>query len=112
MGRELYQKLQSLGAEPPAAEEDAYLEELTSFLVSFDFMKLGQAVSRGQWEVAMMTLRRMEQKAKNLGLRSFGQPFAGLRQAILNKNVQQGKQIMASLTAKRVRLREAMRSVD
>lgn len=120
MDRQLYDKLKGLGVELPmaliAAEPsveteiaETYLEELTGFLVSFDFMKLGQAVSKGQWEAAMMALRRMEQKAKRLGIRCFDQPFSSLRQAILGRNVQQGKQIMAAVTAKRVRLRETIK---
>ena len=33
------------------------LKELLTFLESYDFMKLGQAVNRGQWDSAMMTFR-------------------------------------------------------
>ena len=125
MDRQLYGKLKSLGvdarlhsqvqgtgtgdnAEVPVFAE-GYLEELSVFIEGFDFMRLGQAVSKGQWEAAMMALRRMDLKSKKLGIRCFEQPFVGLRQAILNRNVQQGKQAMAAVTTKRVRLREALK---
>ena len=59
-----------------------------------------------------MTLRRMEQKAGALGLKGFEQPFQGIRQAIRSKNELQGKQIMVSVTAKRVRLRKMLQELE
>ena len=84
--------------------------ETALFLESFVFMRLGQAISKGQWETAMITLRNMEQKVKKLELPCFDKEFAGLRQAILNKNIAWGKQIMTSVTARRVRMREAQKT--
>lgn len=84
-------------------------KELLTFLESYDFMKLGQAINRGQWDSAMMTLRRMDQKVKKLGIREFEQPMKGLRLAVSGRNELQAKQILAMVVAKRVRMREALR---
>ena len=86
------------------------LKELLTFLESYDFMKLGQAVNRGQWDSAMMTFRRMDQKVKKLGMKEFEQPMKGLRLAVSGGNELQAKQILAKLVAKRVRMREVLRS--
>lgn len=85
-------------------------KELLTFLESYDFMKLGQAVNRGQWDSAMMTFRRMDQKVKKLGMKEFEQPMKGLRLAVSGRNELQAKQILAKLVAKRVRMREVLRS--
>lgn len=84
-------------------------KELLTFLESYDFMKLGQAINRGQWDSAMMTLRRMDQKVKKLGIREFEQPMKGLRLAVSGRNELQAKQILAMVVAKRVRMWEALR---
>ena len=55
------------------------------FYKSLDFMKLGQAVNRGNWQVAAMTARRMEQNAKNAEISEFNQQFVGIRQCINRK---------------------------
>lgn len=90
-------------------DSDKRREELLAFLESCDFMKLGQAVNRGQWDSAMMTLRRMDQKVKKLGIKEFEQPMKGLRLALSGRNELQTKQILAMVVAKRVRMREMLR---
>ena len=77
--------------------------------VNSGIMKLGQAVNRGQWDSAMMTLRRMDQKVKKLGIKEFEQPMKGLRLALSGRNELQTKQILAMVVAKRVRMREMLR---
>lgn len=79
-------------------------EEVVKFLKSYDFMRLGQAINRGQWQSAAMIQRRMEQKVKQLELTTFERPLAGLRQAILRKNVLDAKQMLAGVVAKRARM--------
>ena len=96
------------GTEIGDAEEQR--KEILIFLESYEFMKLGQAVNRGQWDSAMMTLRRMEQKVKKLEIREFEQSMKGLRLAVSGRNVLQAKQILAMLVDKRVRMREALQS--
>lgn len=99
-----------MSAETAASEKQQ--KEVVEFLESFVFMRLGQAISKGHWEAAMMTLRRMERETKRLGVHSFDQSLVGLRQAVLNKNIQQGKQIMAVVTARRVRMREDLKKTS
>lgn len=87
-------------------KDETYNEELNKFLHSYDFMKLGQAISHNQWQPAAMTIQRMTRQAKELGITCFDRPFTGLRQAINRKNAEEAKQILATVIAKRVRLME------
>ena len=70
-------------------------------------MKLGQAVNRGNWHVAAMTARRMEQNAKNAEISEFNQQFVGIRQCINRKDVIGAKQILAIMVAKRAKFLNA-----
>ena len=40
-----------------------YTKEQIEFLKSLDFMRLGQALNREQWQSAAMTIRRLDMKA-------------------------------------------------
>ena len=79
-------------------------EEQIAFIKSYDFMRIGQAVSHGQWQSAAMTIRRMEIKARELELTEFARPLAGLKQAIMRREEAQAKQILSLVVAKRVQL--------
>ena len=87
-------------------------EEAIQFIKGYDFMRLGQAINRHQWQTAAMTIRRMEQQAQKPGLESFARPFAGLRQAIMCRNEAEAKQILAMVTAKRVCMLESCRETE
>ena len=78
-----------------------YSEEQIEFLKNMDFMRLGQAINRGQWQSAAMTVRRMDEKAKNVGLNGFEKNFAGIRQCINRREQQEAKQILAIVVSKR-----------
>lgn len=93
-------------------EQEQKQQELAAFIKSYDFMRLGQAIHRGQWQSAAMTIRRMDQQAKKLELTAFARPFAGLKQAIACKNVQEAKQILTAVTARRVKLLEELNAVQ
>lgn len=80
-----------------------YTQEQITFLKSLDFMRLGQAINRGQWQSAAMTIRRMDQKAKEVGLSEFEKNFTGIRQCINRKDIQEAKQIMAVVVNKRAK---------
>ena len=73
------------------------------FFKSLDFMKLGQAINRGQWQTAAMIERRMEKNAKDSGITELQQQFTGLRQCINRKNTNEAKQVLALLVNKRVK---------
>ena len=79
-------------------------EEQIAFLKSYDFMRLGQAIVHGQWQSAVMAVRRMESKAKELGLADFARLLGNLRLIIMRKEEAQAKQILSTITAKRVQL--------
>lgn len=78
--------------------------ELEEFLHSRDFMKIGQAITHGQWQVAAMANTRLTNQAKALELSVFLRPLQGLRQAILRKNEREAKQALAIVIAKRAAL--------
>lgn len=94
------------GSSEKLTEEETkiYITDLTQFLKSLDFMKLGQAVSHDRWESAAMIIRRMDSQAKALGLVCMERPFTGLRQSVNRKNMADAKQILAGVISKRVQL--------
>ena len=85
-----------------------YTKEQIDFLKSLDFMKLGQAINRGQWQSAAMTIRRMDLKVKETGLEEFDRNFTGIRQCINRRDMQEAKQILAVVINKRARHLNAM----
>ena len=101
---ELHKRLSALGV-----EETTDPEALRTFLESYDFMKLGQALNRGQWNSAMMILQRMETLVQRFGIRCMVQPFKGVRMSVLGRNVTQAKQALAALIGKRVQLIKLMK---
>lgn len=105
---DVIQRLNSLGIETAQGVEHEgeriYLEKWKKFLLSFDFMKAGQAVNKEKWEAAMMAVRRMESGAQFLGAISWERYFQGLRQAIIHKNKLEAKQVLATIIQKRVQI--------
>lgn len=77
------------------------------FYKSLDFMKLGQAINRGNWQVAAMTARRMEMNAKNAEITEFNQQLLGVKQCINRKDAIGAKQILAIMVAKRAKVLNA-----
>ena len=43
-------------------------EKQKAFIHSLDFMRLGQAINRGQWQSAAMIIQRMDRVAKDAGI--------------------------------------------
>lgn len=80
-----------------------YTKEQLEFLKSLDFMRLGQAVNRSQWQSAAMTVRRLDMKAKESGMVDFEKNFNGIRQCINRKDMQEAKQILAVVINKRAK---------
>lgn len=74
------------------------------FLKSYDFMKLGQAINRQNWQIAAMTLQRMQQKAKELELTVFDRQFMNIRQCVIHRQEKQAKDILALVTARRAQM--------
>ena len=80
-----------------------YTKEQIEFLKSLYFMKLGQAINREQWQAAAMTIRRLDMKAKEVGMNEFERNFTGIRQCINRKDGNEAKQILAVVINKRAK---------
>ena len=80
-----------------------YTKEQIEYLKSLDFMLLGQAINREQWQAAAMTIRRLDMKAKEVGMTDFERNFTGIRQCINRKDGNEAKQILAVVVNKRAK---------
>ena len=78
-------------------------KEQIEFLKSLDFMKLGQAINREQWQAAAMIMRRLDMKSKEVGMLEFERNFTGIRQCINRKDGAEAKQILAVVINKRAK---------
>ena len=85
-----------------------YTKEQIDFLKSLDFMRLGQALNREQWQAAAMTIRRMDMKAKEVGITDFERNFTGIRQCINRKDGNEAKQILAVVINRRAKYLNAI----
>lgn len=81
-------------------------EEIQQFLESYDFLQLGQAINRGNWRAAAMTIQRMQKKAENLELEEFVKMFTNIRQCILHQKSEQAKNVLARITVMRIQERK------
>ncbi len=88
---------------------EQYEEELRKFISGYDFMRLGQAVNRMQWESAMMGIRRMSMHADKLGLDCFTRQFTGMRQNIARKDIQETKNILSLVITKRIQIQDVLK---
>ena len=79
-------------------------EKLEAFLNGRDFMKLGQALNSQNWQIAMMTVRRMEQSVKELEITGMERNLTQIRHAILSRNAVEGLNGLTILVAKRVQM--------
>ena len=80
-----------------------YTKEQIEYLKSLDFMRLGQAINREQWQAAAMTIRRLDMKAKEVDMTDFERNFTGIRQCINRREGQEAKQILAVVVNKRAK---------
>ena len=112
----VFDRLRLLGIrkEAPSAERELaeYLTELTAFLESYDFMKLGQALQKEQWNSVMMILRRMDLTMKKLQTDSFARQVTGLRMAASARERTQAKQILSLMVARRVQLLKILKESE
>lgn len=89
-------------------EESLFVEDVKVFIHSYEFMQLGQAIHRKQWQVAGMKIQKMSAKAKKLGMIGWENQFTGIKQNIARKNEKEALQILSLLTTKRVKLLNLM----
>lgn len=78
--------------------------ETIDFCKSLDFMKLGQAINRGNWQIAASTLQRMQRQAAEAGCDTFDCNFIQLRQCLMRKEQLAAKNILALIIAKRTQI--------
>lgn len=105
------ESLARLGIKRPEQEsfsEEEWITEVSSFVKGYDFMRLGMAITHKQWQGAAMNIRRMDMQAKKLGVECFMRQFTGLKQNVASRNVLECKQILASVTTRRVKLIEVL----
>lgn len=74
------------------------------FLKSKDFMKLGQAIDRGNWQVAGMTASRMQKNAKEAEIHDFDRQLIMIKQCIAGRQKNEALNALASMVSKRVQL--------
>lgn len=74
------------------------------FLKGKDFLKLGQAISHGNWQVAQMTAQRMQKNAKEAGVSEFDRQLIMIKQCIMGRKKTEAQNILAVMVAKRVSL--------
>lgn len=76
------------------------------FLRCKDFMKLGQAIEHNNWQIAGMTVSRMQKNAKECGVTDFDRQFIMIKQCIANRKKTEAQNTLALVVAKRVKLME------
>jgi len=74
------------------------------FLHSYDFMKLGQAIEHGNWQVAGMTAARIQRNAKEAEVSDFDRQIISLKQCIGSRQKLQAQNILAAIITKRVQM--------
>lgn len=85
-------------------DETVFLTDIRTFIHSYEFMQLGQAINHKQWQTAGMKVQKMSAKAKKMGMTGWENLFTGIRQNIARKNDKEALQILSVMTTKRVKL--------
>ena len=80
------------------------------FLRSKDFLKLGQAIDHGNFQVANMTAQRLQKNAKEAGISDFDRQLLMIKQCIIGKKKQEALNSLASITTKRVQMLNCLNS--
>lgn len=75
-----------------------------AFLNSFDFMRLGHAISCNNIQIAVMAARGLEETARRVELPDFERLLSSIRLAMISGNSTDALDIMTQLTARRVKL--------
>jgi hypothetical protein len=78
--------------------------EMIDFCKSLDFMKLGQAINRQNWQIAAGTLQRMQRQAAETGCDVFDRNFIQLKQCLMHKEQLAAKNILTLIIAKRAQI--------
>jgi hypothetical protein len=73
-------------------------------LSGYDFMRLGQNINHENWSGAGMAAQRMQAKAEAAGMDDFVRLFRNLKMTIGRKEKKAALDILAQITARRVRM--------
>ncbi len=106
---EVFAKLKVLGVDVQKAESeferaDDYADAVREYFSSLDFMRLGQALSRKQWQAASMKAMKMSVRARELGCVGIEKQMTGIRMNINSKNADEALQLLSLIVAKRVKI--------
>jgi hypothetical protein len=72
-------------------------------LGGYDFMRLGQNINHENWAGAGMAVQRLQAKAEAAGMDDFVRLFRNLKMVIGRKEKKAALDILAQITARRVR---------
>lgn len=87
---------------------ESYIEELTKFIRSLEFMRLGQSISHKQWQAAAMKATKLTKEVQRLGIIGFERPMTGVRQNVNRKNAEEALQALSLIINKRVKMLEIL----
>ena len=77
-------------------------QEQIIFLRSYDFLRIGQAISHQNWTSAGMCVQKLQKQAMNLELKDFERLFGNLKLAVAHREKKTALDILAQITARRV----------
>ena len=89
-------------------DEQQYMEAVQRFLTGQDFVRLGYCIQGRQWHLVMNNSAKLKQHCEELGITCFDSYLKAIRDAARRQNQNEALQIMSSITAKRVQVRNLL----
>lgn len=74
------------------------------FLRSRDFLKIGQAITHKNKQVAVMAIKRLSEASVKAGVEGFERNFSSLRSLVIAGNYKEALDVLTVVTNKRVKL--------
>lgn len=87
-------------------------KQIIDFLKSPVFMRLGHQMQGQNWQGMCMGIRNMQQKCKELEFTVFDRHLIQLRDAVMHRDQNGCKQVLAMMVTKRVQLLKEMEQED
>ena len=97
-----------LGTQVERIVDREYIQNVRCFLQGQDFIKLGHCIQGKQWNLVMSNSNRLKMHCEELGITCFDMQLRGIRDAARRRDVNEALQIMSTITAKRVRIRNLL----
>lgn len=76
--------------------------DVNDFLLSKNFMKLGQAIDHNNWQAAGMIAQRMQREAKEAEVGDFDRQLVMIKQCIALRKKTEALNTLAAMVSKRV----------